>query len=167
MIESDISDYVRWFTSETEWMDYDAPWESKGSSYDEELQGWTEYYQSIKDLTKDELRWKFEIECNHQHIGWVSRYFDLEYIENKENIPAIGIDIPEKSFYNHGVGTEAIRQFMNYLEKVGYQHFYIQTWSGNKRMLRVAEKLGFKVFFVKKDHRLVNGEYYDAITLMK
>ena len=62
MLESDISDYVRWFTSETDWMDYDAPWEDKGSSVDEVLKSWTEYYQSAKDLPKDETRWKFEIE---------------------------------------------------------------------------------------------------------
>ena len=28
MIESDIDDYVRWFTTETEWSNTDAPWES-------------------------------------------------------------------------------------------------------------------------------------------
>ena len=27
MIESDIEDYVRWFTTETEWSKTDAPWE--------------------------------------------------------------------------------------------------------------------------------------------
>ena len=167
MLESDISDYVRWFTSETDWMDYDAPWEDKGSSIDEVLKSWTEYYQSVKDLPKDETRWKFEIEYNGQHIGWVSRYFDLEYLDNKEGIPAIGIDIPEKSIYNHGVGTEALKQFMDYLNKKGYERFYIQTWSGNKRMIHVAQKLGFKVCFVKKNHRLINGETYDAVTLVK
>ena len=164
MIESDISDYVRWFTSETEWMDYDAPWESKGSSYDEELQGWTEYYQSIKDLAKDELRWKFEIEYDGKHVGWVSAYFDLDYLENKENIPAIGIDIPEKSVYNHGVGTEALKQFIAYYKKHGYKHLFIQTWSGNKRMIRVIEKLGFSLYYTKKDFRVVNRQKYDALT---
>ena len=164
MIESDISDYVRWFTSETEWMDYDAPWESKGSSYDEELQGWTEYYQSIKDLAKDELRWKFEIEYDGKHVGWVCAYFDLDYLDNKENIPAIGIDIPEKSVYNHGVGTEALKQFIEYYKKHGYKHLFIQTWSGNKRMIRVIEKLGFSLYYTKKDFRVVNGQKYDALT---
>ena len=109
----------------------------------------------------------YEIEYNGQHIGWVSHYFDLEYLDNKERIPAIGIDIPEKSIYNRGVGTEALKQFMDYLSKAGYKHFYIQTWSGNKRMLHVAEKLGFKVYFVKKNHRLINNEMYDAVTLLK
>ena len=167
MIESDIDDYVRWFTVDNEWMDFDAPWEDKGSSKEEELKSWSEYYQSIKDLPKEETRWKLEIVYNNQHIGWVSYYFDLEYLDNPERIPAIGIDIPEKSVYNKGLGTEALKQFIAYLKDKGYKNFFIQTWSGNKRMLRVAEKLGFEVFFIKKNHRLVNDTFYDAITLIK
>ena len=166
MIESDIADYVKWFTVETEWMDFDAPWETSSSSYDEELSSWSEYYQSVKELGKDEIRWKFEIEVNGHHIGWVSRYFDLEYLDNKNNIPAIGIDIPEKSFRERGIGTEALKMFIEYLKKAGHEHFYIQTWSGNQRMLRVAEKLGFSIIYNKKDYRLINGKTYDALTLI-
>ena len=29
MIESDIEDYVRWFTVEREWENWDAPWEKE------------------------------------------------------------------------------------------------------------------------------------------
>ena len=167
MIESDIEDYVRWFTSKVEWMEYDAPWEGTENlaSIEEERKSWTEYYQSIKNLPKEEIRWKYEIEYNGKHVGWVSRYFDLEYIENVDNIPAIGIDIPETDVYNKGIGTEALKMFMEYLKKAGYEHLYIQTWSGNTRMLHIAEKLGFKEFYKKKNHRTVNGKMYDAITL--
>lgn len=47
----------------------------------------------------------------------------------------------------------------------GYTCAYTQTWSGNHAMLRVAEKLGFTEYFRKKNHRTVNGEQYDAVTL--
>lgn len=167
MIESDIEDYVRWFTTKIEWMNFDAPWEEidENPSIENERKSWIEYYQSVKNLPIEELRWKFEIEYNGKHVGWVSRYFDLEYIENVEQIPAIGIDIPEKDIYNKGVGTEALKKFIEYLKNAGYEHFYIQTWSGNARMLHLAEKLGFSIFCVKKNHRTVNGNMYDAVTL--
>ena len=29
MIETDIEDYVRWFTAEREWEKWDAPWEKE------------------------------------------------------------------------------------------------------------------------------------------
>lgn len=38
MIESDIDDYVRWFTTETEWSNTDAPWESIESDEETEQQ---------------------------------------------------------------------------------------------------------------------------------
>ncbi len=166
MRESDIEDYVRWFTREIGWMDTDAPWEDRETSEEEERRNWREYFESVKELPEEETRWKLEIEYNGKHIGWVSRYFDLEYLENPDHIPAIGIDMPEQAFQNQGIGTEALRQFMEYLKGKGHRHFYIQTWSGNERMLRVAGKLGFSLLFRKKDHRLVEGKIYDALTLM-
>ena len=165
MKESDIEDYVRWFTKETEWGDWDAPWESHFESDEEsERKGWTEYFESVKELPEDVTRWKFEIESNGVHIGWVSFYTDLEWMENKEEIPAIGIAIPEETYRKNRVGTKALKSFMEYLKERGYKTIYTQTWSGNYPMLRVAEKLGFKEIARKKDYREVNGKKYDALT---
>ena len=74
MIESDIEDYVRWFTTETEWSNADAPWEPIESDEETERTSWREYYASVKELPDDARRWKFEIEWNGRHIGWVSSY---------------------------------------------------------------------------------------------
>lgn len=165
MRESDIEDYVRWFTVETEWSDFDAPWEEISSSEEEERKSWTEYYDSVKDMPADEPRRKFEIECGGRHIGWVSRYFDLDYVENPDRIPAVGIDIPEISERSKGVGTEALRLFIEYLRGLGYKKVYTQTWSGNARMLKVAQKLGFIPVVTLKDQREVRGGRFDAVTL--
>ena len=54
MIESDIEDYVRWFTTETEWAKADAPWEPLEESDEESERGhWTSYYKSMQDLPDD------------------------------------------------------------------------------------------------------------------
>ena len=37
MIESDIEDYVRWFTVEREWENWDAPWEKEDTDAEAEL----------------------------------------------------------------------------------------------------------------------------------
>lgn len=164
MKQEDIEDYVRWFTTETEWSDWDAPWEPIESNEAEERRSWTAYYDSVKGLPEDTARRKFEIEEDGRHIGWVSSYTDLDYLENKEQILAIGLDIPETKYRNHGCGTEALRLFIDYLKEHGHHSFYTQTWSGNKRMIRVAEKLGFQEVCRKKDHREVDHKKYDAIT---
>ena len=165
MIESDIEDYVRWFTAENGWSDTDAPWEPVGSSPEEERRSWTAYYESVKDLPSDAVRRKFEIELNGRHIGWVSCYFDLDYLENPEQIHAVGIDVAEPDARGCGAGTEALRHFIDYLKDNGAQCVYTQTWSGNAPMLRVAEKLGFAPYARIKDLRTVGGRKYDAITL--
>jgi len=164
MRREDIEDYVRWFTTQVEWMDWDAPWAPAGGTPDEERKAWTEYYLAVKDRPKDAVRWKFEIEVDGRHVGWVSSYTDLEYLPNEENIPAVGIDIPEQDVRGQGVGTEALRIFVAYLAEHGHPVVYTQTWSGNERMMRVAAKLGFEPYWRKENAREVRGELYDAIT---
>lgn len=165
MIRSDIDDYVRWFTTDTEWMKMDAPWESEIGVEEDERKSWNEYFKSVQGLADDAVRWKYEIELDGRHVGWVSRYTYLEYLDNPGDIPAVGIDIPETDVHGKGVGTDALRMFLQYLQIKGFRSFYTQTWSGNAPMLRVAEKLGFKEACRKEGCRIVGGETYDALTL--
>lgn len=173
MIGSDIEDYVRWFTHDTEWSDFDAPWEPIGSDEETERAGWREYYESVRELPKDVLRWKFEIEYNGRHIGWVSSYLiDEAYewisageIQNGQKIyRAVGIDICESDVWGNGIGTNALRAFLDYYFENGYDELYTQTWSGNARMLRSAEKLGFSVCNCNVGTREVRGKKYDGLT---
>ena len=114
MIESDIEDYVRWFTVEREWENWDAPWEKEDTSEDAEREGWTKYYESVKELPDDVRRWKFEIEWNGRHIGWVSSYpitETYEWIassdikEGQKVYRAIGADICEPDVWGNGSKT--------------------------------------------------------------
>ena len=171
MIKSDIEDYVRWFTVEREWESWDAPWEKENPNEETERKSWTEYYESVKDLSNDTLRWKFEIEWNGRHIGWVCSYRideNYEWVGKPKDgqivYHAIGIDICEPDLCGIGIGTNALRAFMNYYFENGENELYTQTWSGNVRMLRCAEKLGF----VECDRDVgtleVDGQKYDGLT---
>ena len=171
MTESDVEDYVRWFTAEREWENWDAPWEKEDTDEETERRIWTEYYASRKDRPDDAPRWKFEIELNGRHIGWVSAY-DID--ENYEWVKkagegqtvhlAVGIDICEPELCGKGVGTNALRAFMNYFFESGVNELYTQTWSGNVRMIRCAEKLGFTECSREAGAREVNGQKYDGLT---
>ena len=171
MVESDIEDYVRWFTTEIEWSDWDAPWEPVSGDAAEERKGWTEYYGSVKDLPDDVRRWKFEIEWNGRHIGWVSSYpidenFEwLGEIQDGQTVHrAIGIDICEPGVWGNGIGTKVLRAFINYYFASGVTELYTQTWSGNTRMIRCAEKLGFVECNRNVGTRQVDGKIYDGLT---
>lgn len=171
MIESDIEDYVRWFTVEREWENWDAPWEKEDTYEETERKRWTEYYESVKDRPDDALRWKFEIEWNGRHIDWVSSYCIDENYEWVGNIKdgqtvyrAIGIDICEPDLYDNGIGTTTLRAFINYYFGKDVNELYTQTWSGNVRMLRCAEKLGFVECDKDVGTREIDGQKYDGLT---
>ena len=76
MVYEDIFDYVNWFTNETEWMNWDAPWEKDIESNEDILfQRFSKRYEYLKQQTS--IRKRFEIilnDINQTHIGWVSSY---------------------------------------------------------------------------------------------
>ena len=171
MIESDIEDYVRWFTVERVWENWDAPWEKEDKDEETERTSWREYYESVKYRPDDVLRWKFEIEWNGRHIGWVSSYcIDENYewvgkIKDGQTVyRAIGVSICEPNLWGKGIGTNALRAFMNYYFENGVDELYTQTWSGNVRMLSCAKKLGFKECDRDIGEREVDGQKYDGLT---
>lgn len=171
MIENDIEDYVRWFTVETEWADTDAPWEPIETDAETERIAWRKYFESAKALSEDAIRLRFEIEYKNRHIGWVSSYFideNCEWIDRVRDgqcvYRAVGIDICEPDAWGNGIGTMALRAFIDYLFDNGVAEIYTQTWSGNMRMLRCAEKLGFAECKRNVGSRQVGGRQYDGLT---
>lgn len=171
MIASDIEDYVRWFTVEREWEKWDAPWEKEDTDEETERTSWCKYYESVKDLPDEVRRWKFEISWNGRHIGWVSSYLVDNHYEWIGEIQdgqafhrAIGIDICEPDVWGHGIGTTALRAFINYYFENGVPELLTQTWSGNTRMIHCAAKLGFVECNRYESIRQVEGKPYDALT---
>ena len=63
-----------------------------------------------------------------------------------------------------GYAFSALRLFIRYLLGCGETEIYTQTWSGNVRMIGLAEKLGFEEYRRKRDYRTVSGKKYDGLT---
>ena len=169
--QSDIEDYVRWFTVDTEWFKWDAPWEQEVMSPERVRENWALYYERRRHDAPDAICYRFEIEDERRnHIGWVSAYTIDEFLDQfdtKEKMFAIGIDIPELRFRRKGYGSFALRRFMAYFKSRGVKTIYMQTWSGNIGMIRTAEKLGFTVSNRIAGVREVAGKKYDALTFKK
>lgn len=174
--ESDIEKRIYWETVETEWQQWDAPWEYEGLSESEkesELQG---YIQSMhrwvkrdSQLTDEQTRYRFQIALNNEqqdYIGWCNAYCidgDYSYTDD-EGYCAVGINIPEVSERGKGYATRALCMFIQYLLDRGENPIFTQTWSGNHRMIHVAEKIGFEECRRKENFRMVRGKRYDGLT---
>ena len=99
-------------------------------------------FQALSDtnLSTPRNRMLIMLRENEQSLGWVSRYGN----ERFPTVTYIGIDICEDDYLNRGLGTAALRLWVDYLfTNSDFRKIECHTWSLNPRMARVAEKLGF------------------------
>ena len=176
MRESDIDDEIRWNTTQTEWALWDAPWETE-----EELRTFDPEQHRKKELEwiakpKPDHRVCLEIDtADGVHLGAVSCYCidgDCSWLEKapqdeegrKKARWAVGLDIHDRAYWGGGWGAQALCAFIRYHLDGGYTDLYTQTWSGNFRMIALAEKLGFRECRRKEGIRQVRGKAYDGLT---
>ena len=175
-IEPDIEKRIYWETTENEWQQWDAPWEYEGLSDAEKESELQSYVESLHrwvaqdaEMPEDKTRYRFQIALNNDtqdYIGWCNAYcIDEEYCyTDDEGFLTVGIDIPEMAVRGKGYATKALCMFVKYLLEKGETPIFTQTWSGNERMIHIAEKIGFEECRRKKDFRVVRGEKYDGLT---
>lgn len=77
----------------------------------------------------------------------------------------IGIIIYDENYWNSGIGSQAIslwtsQTFEDFPE---IEHIGLTTWSGNIRMMKLAEKLGFLKEAQIRKVRYWKNFYYDSV----
>lgn len=168
----DEEDMVRWMTVQTEWHQHDSPWlaEKDLAGFDpEKYRGMALEY--LKHPQRFGERSTLQIEDRHtgRHIGFVSAY----YLDKQDDpLPvgqvsfrrAVGLDICEPAFRGEGRGTHALTAFLQYLFCHSWQRLFLQTWTGNPRMMHVAQKLGFRPLCTHPEIYTRDGVSYDNIT---
>lgn len=177
MVEMDIDDNIRWNTTEREWELWDEPWEQdEPFNLDQFRENEQRDLKKLEELKKtNTFRWSLEIDYEEgTHIGAVDTYLiDSNYkrIARKEIkegqtvFHALGIAIFEPSYWSRGLGTQALTAYIqHHLENKNIE-LYLQTWSGNNRMIKSATKLGFYICDIQKNVRHVRGSSYDGLTL--
>ena len=169
---SDVEDYVRWFTVQTEWLDWDEPWDPVQTDEARERARWNRCLAEVQALAPEAPRRRLEIEHAGRHLGCVITYpvnEQGEWIPADRATPAVplypavGIDICEPGFSGQGIGTQALHAFVQSLAERGCHKVYLSTWSGNLRMMHRAQKLGFALCRRIPGCRMVRGRQYDDI----
>jgi len=173
MVESDIEDWVRWNTIDTEWMDWDGPDLDPGEPFDADAYR-AESLEMLRHPREGDYRNFFELSTGDgQHIGMVSSYAtgaDFRHLSWKEAKEAdqfwftLGIVICESRNWCHGLGAQALTAFCKHFIYHGKTALRLQTWSGNIRMVRCAEKIGFCEINRFVGNRHIRGGVYDGLT---
>lgn len=170
----DIAKRIEWETEKTEWQLWDGPWEYEGLTEEQKKENLQKYIKAMEEwaalyetLSDEMPRKSFQI-CTPEgeYVGWCSSYFINEDYETEEGGDrlAVGIDLPEESARRKGLATHALQLFMAYLRTLGFTELYTQTWSGNERMIKLAEKLGFTECSRESKECTVRGQQYDGLT---
>jgi putative hydrolase of HD superfamily len=123
----------------------------------------------IQVLRSDLLEGKFPTQKklivdkgNGRVIGEVSWYWKSEVTKWKE----VGIVIFDEDYWGLGIGYKALKLWVDQVFSTypDIVRLGLTTWSGNQRMMKLAEKLGFRCEAVYRRARTVNGLYYDSIS---
>lgn len=102
------------------------------------------------------------VTVNENICGVVSYYF-----EDKElNWLEFGIVIHESGNWNRGIGTRVLTLWIDHIfHSLPVIRVGLTTWSGNKRMMKVGEKLGMQLEARIRKVRFYEGHYYDSIRM--
>lgn len=143
---------------------------------EQEAKKWNGPYIKEEKLTKEEhkIAWleaneilidvpdSLLIFAQEKLIGIVTAH----WVDKNTNWLETGIVIYDTDFWNGGYGSEAYKLWIDFLfNSTNLHRLGMSTWSGNIRMMKVAEKLGMKEEARIRDARTVDGKYYDAIKM--
>ncbi len=95
-------------------------------------------------------------------VGQVSWHWKSQ----ETNWMEIGILIFNENYWGKGIGFEALTLWVDKLfaERDDIVRLGLTTWSGNERMVKLAEKLDFACEARYRKARIVDGKYYDSVS---
>ncbi len=161
--EKDLEDYEYWNQPCREFHKWNGPYYPKLSSEELKL--------SINKL-REQLKNNNEIELpnkkiisnkeNDEIIGEVNYYWKSQ----ETNWLEVGIVIFNENYWGKSLGEKALRMWINEIFEKFPQivRIGLSTWSGNKRMVALRQKLGLKKEADYKNARIVDGKYYDSLS---
>ena len=134
-----------------EWKKYDAP------------------YFPLKSLSLDMFCSKFKQKKSNQSLGiWLNKKLISVVSYYWEHQPSnwleVGIDIYSPKYWCNGYGSEALLLWISHLfRSMPLVRVGLTTWSGNLKMMNLAQKLGMKQEACLRKCRFWQGQYYDSI----
>ncbi len=158
---TDIDAFVKMQTS-GEWRHYDAPWEGIRSSLspEEESRYRAQFLENCAKEKPSPCKIAVIVTQDGQPIGTVNRYGSLEH----PDAWFVGIDIFADECLNKGLGSEALKLWVDYLFTHSNIHrIGLDTWSFNLRMIRVAQKLGFAYEGAQREMQFWENQWLDLL----
>lgn len=159
----DLADYLYWNHPSREFHKFNGPYYKK--SNEEEL------INQIEDFKTRLLKGERNVLNNKkiitnkdtdEIIGQVNWYWKSQETLWME----VGIVIFNENYWGNGIGSKALKIWIDevFADNPKLIRIGLSTWSGNERMMKLAEKLGLKKEAVYRKARIVNNQYYDSVS---
>ncbi len=159
---TDLDPWGGWLKPGHRWHDLDAPYYPKPSaSYVVKRKVDLEAHIAADRWPKPRHELVVADRASDRLIGLVTWAW-----ESKEtHWPSAGIVIFDDAYWNRGFGFEALGLWTDYLFEnlPEIVRLDLRTWSGNTGMMRLAEKLGYRLEATFRKARIVGGAYYDGL----
>lgn len=137
-----------------EWKKWDAPY------FTHHPVTYERFMENAGSYIDNDQRWAMVV--NGEVCGMVSYYFE----DAQQIWLEMGIVIYRGQNWSKGIGTRVLKLWMSHIfNSLPVPRVGLTTWSGNKRMIRVAEKLGMTMEGRIRKVRYYEGEYYDSIRM--
>ncbi len=122
------------------------------------------WFEKLADRPPEERPLVIEMKAEQ---GWRmignSGFHNLEW---KNRSAEIGIVIGDKSIWNRGYGTEAMRLLLRHgFGTLNLNRIYLRVYEPNKRAMRAYEKAGFVLEGRLRQARYKNGQYQDEFIM--
>jgi len=163
-IMEDLELYKFWNIGYHLWMDFDGPYYPKMDDF--ELKFNVDYITAIienKRRSKPRKRLVIALKDTNQLIGTISWYWQ----SRETNWKSIGITLYDEKLWGRTYGFQALELWIEYLFNSDSEliRLDLRTWSGNIRMIKLAEKLGFQEEARFRKARIVKGKYFDGLAM--
>jgi len=159
----DIEEYRKWTHPSREYHKFNGPYFKQPTEKEHE-----EYINSLEvKLEAGEkgvlFNKKIIAELNSNEIigqvNWYWKSIETNWLE-------VGIAIFNENYWGYGIGYKALKMWIDEIFRTNplLVRIGLTTWSGNSRMMGLAEKLGMIKEAEYRKARIVDGKYYDSIS---
>jgi len=163
---SDLKQYEKLKHPSQKFHEYNGPYYRKQTEL--ELKKEIQFYKNIleknthSDINVLKNKKIIADTVTNEIVGEVNWYWKSEETYWME----IGVVIFNEKYWGKSLGFQALQLLITekFKENSHLVRLGISTWSGNVRMMRLAEKLGMQKEAVYRKARIVNGEYFDSVS---
>jgi RimJ/RimL family protein N-acetyltransferase len=140
------------------WWRWDAPWE--GPPTEAELRRLPRQVEVLVGERSIPPRRMVIETLAGRPIGTVTRY----WADVRTQWLEVGVGIYSARDRGRGHGTEALALWVDYLfETMPIRRIGLRTWSGNRRMILLARRLGFRQEATFREAYVARGRAYDRV----